>query len=795
MPTLWDRLLGREQTAAKAVVGTGAYWMEHGVPLRSFSKDPVRRMAEALALYTNNDHVYTCESLIGDKFSTVAWHLERDGETIDNADAAARQCSNLIRFGSIDPLVYEPMQSRSERDLLVSRHMGLPGTAFLYLDQVDDNGIPARMWTLTPSRLTPRQNARGVLGGWIVDADRPNELEPIPLVLEEVIRVMLQPSDYGHFGIGNADALWRKAGLSNSAAGFAEGTMISGGRKAHMIWPEAGITVEGEAWDQWVNGLRSANEDGSFTRRLTANRFPVGSIETGQSLADIGVTDISNLAQADIYAVEKVPGTQVGREGPAGLNSGERGKYEEAALWQNAIEPRLQRYADALQNRIVDKFGLTLILETPEFDDDAPLYDIASKAKDVPLKVDERRALVGLDPLDERVYGQLGQMILIANTITELTEKQAIPDNLIPFTGGNQQTGATDDDDEEMPAPGEISGKAKLVFTDLRKRVDKQYQPKAQTTVQAALEAQAAAIATKVITKYDHLVAKPGDVDAWWNESHEHQRLESALDPIITALVNDSGRKIRSGFFAQTKADNFMDRVLAYVGTRTSERIRGINKTTRDAIRSLIAKAVTAGTGPAELGQQIRDLTQFNPARAEVISRTETALAYNDAAIGTYRAFDVGEVQAIDGDQDEECAARNGNIYTLTEASGITDHPNGTLDWVPIVKGRLTYSSQEKDMTPSELKAILEAVKSPPVSIHLPSHLSLDVPAPQVNVTMPEQEAPNVTVNVPEQTPPTINVPTPFVNVEMPAKATTPQEVTVVRDASGQVIGSVETDD
>jgi hypothetical protein len=48
-------------------------------------------------------------------------------------------------------------------------------------------------------------------------------------------------------------------------------------------------------------------------------------------------------------------------------------------------------------------------------------------------------------------------------------------------------------------------------------------------------------------------------------------------------------------------------------------------------------------------------------------------------------------------------------------------------------------------------------------------------------------------------------VPTPFVNVEMPAKATTPQEVTVVnlpqrshrvvRDASGQVIGSVETDD
>lgn len=285
MPTLWDRLLGRNEPAAKAVVGAGAYWMEHGVPLKRMNRDPIQYMAEALRLYITNDHVYTCESLIGDKFSGVPWHLERDGETVTEDDAQARPLINLLRHGSIDPRFFEPVQAREERDQLVSRHMGLPGTAFLYLDQQDDNGVPARIWTITPSRMTPAQSKSGVLRGWIVDADRPDEREPIPLRADEVIAVKLEPADEGHYGIGRAAAAWRKAALANAATTFAEGTLLSGGRKAYMIWPD-GVTVEGEAWDQWTNGLRSVNE-GSLTARLTANRFPVGSMETGQSMQEL----------------------------------------------------------------------------------------------------------------------------------------------------------------------------------------------------------------------------------------------------------------------------------------------------------------------------------------------------------------------------------------------------------------------------------------------------------------------------------------------------------------------------
>ncbi len=42
-------------------------------------------------------------------------------------------------------------------------------------------------------------------------------------------------------------------------------------------------------------------------------------------------------------------------------------------------------------------------------------------------------------------------------------------------------------------------------------------------------------------------------------------------------------------------------------------------------------------------------------------------------------------VEAIDGDGDEECAARDGQEFSIADADGIEDHPNGTLDWVPVL--------------------------------------------------------------------------------------------------------------
>lgn len=114
-------------------------------------------------------------------------------------------------------------------------------------------------------------------------------------------------------------------------------------------------------------------------------------------------------------------------------------------------------------------------------------------------------------------------------------------------------------------------------------------------------------------------------------------------------------------------------------------RVKGINETTRDKIAAAIRDGIEAGDGAAELGDRVEAAAAFDEYRAELIARTESARVLNESQIESYREFDVTKVVAIDGDDDEECAARDGQEFDLDEALSIQDHPNGTLDWSPVV--------------------------------------------------------------------------------------------------------------
>ncbi len=126
-------------------------------------------------------------------------------------------------------------------------------------------------------------------------------------------------------------------------------------------------------------------------------------------------------------------------------------------------------------------------------------------------------------------------------------------------------------------------------------------------------------------------------------------------------------------------------RAVAHVLTKGAGRVTGINATTRIDLQAIIAKGMVDGLSPRELGDQIEAYHGWDEYRAERIATTELQFAYNTAATSTYKDMGVNQVQAIDGDEDEECAARDGQIFDVDEAASIEDHPNGTLDWVPVV--------------------------------------------------------------------------------------------------------------
>jgi SPP1 gp7 family putative phage head morphogenesis protein len=133
-------------------------------------------------------------------------------------------------------------------------------------------------------------------------------------------------------------------------------------------------------------------------------------------------------------------------------------------------------------------------------------------------------------------------------------------------------------------------------------------------------------------------------------------------------------------------ADSFTAKVQALVVDLLGSRISGINETTRRSVAGIIEDALgTDGEAltSSDIASRIRDLGTFDEARAEMIARTEVGFAFNTAALTSYNEYGVQQVQAIDGDYDPECAARNGQVFSVDEAMTIEDHPNGTLDWVP----------------------------------------------------------------------------------------------------------------
>ena len=176
-----------------------------------------------------------------------------------------------------------------------------------------------------------------------------------------------------------------------------------------------------------------------------------------------------------------------------------------------------------------------------------------------------------------------------------------------------------------------------------------------------------------------------------WEQAHvvgaydEHYR--STLYSTVNAVNSAMGLSIGI-------TDPMEARVLAVGGTQ-----RGLADFSGQARRSLfraIRQAREEGEGPIALARRIR---QQVPAgryinagarrRAVLIARTETKHAQRVSQLEAYQGSDVIQgVIAVDaqlGETDDDCMARNGQVFTIQEAQAEMDeeHPNGTLDFVP----------------------------------------------------------------------------------------------------------------
>ena len=238
--------------------------------------------------------------------------------------------------------------------------------------------------------------------------------EGTPLSIDEIRLLVLETPNEGVFPPGLVESALTKALLNGAIDQHFAQVLKAGGRLAGILAPKQGAIEDDGVYNQMVRDWRNITEQPESARRLQVVRAPVDFIRTAATMAEMQVIDLMTKNRDDLLALWGVPLSQVGGSTAAGLNSGDVRKYDEAALWQNAVHPRLEELAEGIQpllDRWTPYMGWApkLVLEEPEFDDDSPRYDKVQKAQFISLTNDERRNLIGQEPLPEDMIGPTGQ--------------------------------------------------------------------------------------------------------------------------------------------------------------------------------------------------------------------------------------------------------------------------------------------------------------------------------------------------------------------------------------------------
>lgn len=711
--TAWG---GTAVAERKAETGPFVTHVQHGAYLLRNTRTPQAMMARAQVAYHRNPWVGSAEATVTRRVAGLPWHLEddQDEEYEEPYPADVKLAWDLLERPqkAIPPEQRDPgLLTRRALVSLISRHLGLCGMAYVYLDSPDINGKPHALLYVNPARVWAAATKQGKITGWILDPTDEYGNGGTPLRLDELLPFYLDPPDSGPYGTGlyeRAMALAQITDLADQHAAYVLGT---GGRLAGIVSPKEG-TIPDEQYTVLVREFRNVNEAPDAAKRTTILRGPIDFTQTAASPKDLNLDTLNASNRDNIFAVWGVPPRMAGIPSAAGLNSGETAKQDEAILMQGPVHDRVVSIRETFQFGLLDRWqdtGTTIDLEIeePEYDDRAPMYELAKSAVDQPLKNMERRELVGLPPFGEKVLGPSGgpldeEVWLPALSTLAYSASQANIPPVVSITSPQLPQLAPTTGTSGMP----MAVKASREFLGLRKSVDTRWVPRVRRTVSDVLRAQRSDVAAKVrAASPDEIARHRKDAPYWLTTGKEADRLAKLLTPLLASLAETVGKRT-GDLLAPKKADPFADKVASLI-KRVGERITGITETTQRAVADAIAAGFDAGLSPAQIADTIETLPAFDEARAELVARTETMYAYNTAAIESYAEFGVSEVEAIDGDGDEVCAARDGQTYSIADAADIEDHPNGTLDWMPVL-GKADTGEVDKVAALRDLRAAIK---------------------------------------------------------------------------------------
>lgn len=680
--------------AHKAVSGPGVVSMTTLPYLSTLQNDPQRRAAMYLQAYRVG-WFYKAEHKISQDIATLEWSVslgddvEGDNqETLDrpDLDTPFESLSPIDQFQRLMERPNPRQTGRQFREKLQIR-LDMVGWTFIYLDGIGAaSGLPTALWGISPSRMTPAYDRDGNQIGWVMDNGSQN---PVPFDLDEILLISYGTPDDGPYGVGVVEAVNAHLPMTDLLIGHTADVLRTGGRLAGMVWPKDRALAEDEFQDV-VRSWRSVASDPNAARRLLVFPEPMEWQSGAATPAEIGIPELAALTRDEILTAFPISPYMLGVPMPGGLTSAEVRREERKTYWSDTIHPRVEVLEEAIQVGLLSRYE-KLLGQSYDFDFEEPNLDDAQVLIE---KVGAFRALInaGFDGEAAREAAGLDQI--------EWTGIPTAP----PIPVQNDATGGLTVVAQDT-TPRDPSTSTQNVAKALKAARDTATDPIVASTrsdMARFLAEQRDRIAENVrktlpTAKADRLVSLKSD-PKWWDGTSEDAALALTLRQTYTD-VGRAGLQTVADRLERLVGKGFIQNVLADLYDYGLTRVTAINAVTKAAVADVIAEGIRRGYGiaqivdgvPRESFPGVRGAVMGNGSgawdelRAETVARTETMLAYNRATLDGYGEFGVRTVLAYDGDQDDECAARDGHEFPLDEALGIEDHPNGTLDWAPVL--------------------------------------------------------------------------------------------------------------
>lgn len=189
------------------------------------------------------------------------------------------------------------------------------------------------------------------------------------------------------------------------------------------------------------------------------------------------------------------------------------------------------------------------------------------------------------------------------------------------------------------------------------------------------------------------------------------------FDPEKTKTVVSKTRDALSAIFAragevETKTASLSTddwkpeekRLARWVSDNAAKLVRGVEKTTRDELRTFLLSEIQDDKRPDQIARDIRSHFSGRPAwRSDLIAREETRRYYNAATLFAAEEVGAGQLQALDARlgehrSDKDCIDRNGKLYDVDQAWRVEaqEHVRGTLAW-RILQTKITLEYFARD--------------------------------------------------------------------------------------------------